>query len=452
MSTWTCSLSWDNLVYTSPPAGANRWEFIAGLRASCLQLTDPLPVHNAPLDYGDFYFHIGANDAVGNYQLVQLRFGDAEIDPPNWQTTFHLPYIPGGGASPAASGTLSITKDDVALTVTFTGPYGSQTLNLSDVAGALPDGSPGYLNAYPLRCRGMAHEFAIHDPTAFSPAIVVDHQIQWHDMIDSLNGTPYHSVALSTADPGPWWPIFYDKFDPVGGGTSSDPSQWTWTQLATREKVEAQQSIVPSIPFTWDYPDAFRIFDSFRNLRDVMASTPMDLTAMPEHDILFGAWSPAPNQAFVRRSHDHGHTWSDYAAELTTPAASISVQTYAGQVWICYYDGTHIVTQKSYDLGLSWSTPTPVSITGTNPRLVIAPDGPQFYFYFDGSGNLLLSRSLDFGVTLFDITPIPVAAGLTPQDFGAVMAADRSLVVSFILSGSWTSMRSQDLGNTWAVV
>lgn len=450
---WTAELSFDNFSYTPnpDPSGGRFDAFWVGLEAVCLPVLDPFPQFNPSPDDGNFFLAVGMIGtptfffpAPGAFQVVTVRLGDAEIQPPQWQIPSIITRYSGDSlALLTGTVTLSITKDYDADLMTFTGPLGVSTVALSAL-DALPGGPYGYFNTTPLRPRGFAQRLQLPEPTGFDPAYDVDDQVKWYDLIGRQNGTPYDTVALSSADPGNWWPINSLAFSPITG--TFDPGLapwWTYTQEALRERVRAQV-------FAAAFPE-WRQFITWKRRRPVMAANPLDLTVMPEHDALFALWESMPGEATVRRSHTDARTWKDLPLESGTPTESPSIQCFAGQVWVCYYDGSQIVTQVSKDLGLSWSVAVPVSFAGTNPRLVISPEGMFFFFYFDGT-TLALRRSTDYGASFLGLTPIPITLALTPQDFGAVWAADRRLVVSYINAGNWESKYSLDLGSSWALV
>jgi hypothetical protein len=333
-------------------------------------------------------------------------------------------------------GLLAIEKDTVTGDVRFITPAAT----ISSTCGAM-----GITQNSELRPLSIGLLLQVQIAGSVSPPELVPQtlEISFSHLYGKQDGMIISGAAMSTTDPGMWaaWQesvVFDRRITP------------TFTQEATEEDALLAKTTLdtPFFGSPGSYADAwYRVFQG----PDQMPSQPLDLTTMPEHNVLFGAWNKMPNHVTVRRSHNQGHTWTDSTAESMTAAESISIQCQASQVYVCYYNGTQIVMQASGDLGASWSNPTVVSISGTNPRLVIAPDGTFFFFYFSGT-SLVLSRSANRGVALLDATPITITTGLTAQDFGAVLSPDRLLVVSYINSGNWESKRSGDWGLTWSLV
>jgi hypothetical protein len=332
-----------------------------------------------------------------------------------------------GGASYQAGGTIAIEKDWDGFTITFFTPLGNMVMPLDTVTPG-PGPAIGNFSEAPSTT-GFWH--SMYWVGATDPVLEL---ARWKNFYWSVGGVHVDGAALTSANPG-FWEIVPDPFE------SQIPNS------NVQEALDYLTEFHATVPAN----DFFARATEYRQWMGPSVPLGLDMTTMPEHDIVFAVWEAMPAVHVLRRSHDHGHAWTDLVVGGVPGGESVTVQGFAGQVWVCYYDGTtSIVTRHSADFGLTWSSPVPVSITGTNPRLVIAPEGTFFYFYFSGT-NLVLSRSNDFGVTLFDVTPIPITASLTAQDFGAVLAADRSLVVSYINSGNWESKRSRDWGNTWAL-
>jgi len=454
LTVWAAELSFDGFVFTPDPTipitQSHQW--LVGVEAICLPVLDPMSQFNATPDDGNFFLCVGYKEGgdlfpvevIGSvvFQFVTMRLGDSEIKPSYWTTPFIMPpLIDFDTTLLTAGGTLSIVKDFASDSITFTGPLGSQSVALSAI-DALPGGPYGYTNNTPLRPRGFAHETLLPDQTVGDPSFAEINQVDWFNLIGRQDGVAYDTVALSSGDPGNWWPILALAFDRQSGATSSSLTPWwNFQQRPTRERV---QSIIDT---TTTF--SFQIFTTAKRRRPVMAANPIDIVLMPAPNLIALIWESMPTALTLRTSRDDGHTWADTEVETTTAANSPSVQVLSADLIVCYYDGIRIVTQRSRDLALTWSEPMPMAITGTNPRLVISPETGAFFFFYCASSNLLLQRSFDQGATLADATPITVALVVTPQDFGAVLAADRALVVSYTSLGQILSRKSLDFGLTW---
>jgi hypothetical protein len=446
---WKAELSFDGFTYTPTPDPAfGRFaQWWVGLEAICLPVADPFPPHNATPDDGDFAIYTGYAtggafrfSGDGAFQYVTMRLGQPDDRPQQWGQPFIISEI--SGADPAlltAGGTLSITKDYDANLMTFAGPLGTQTCSLTDI-DALPGGPYGYNNTTPLRARGYGERLLFPQPTGADPAYDIDDQVRYYNLIGRQNGVAYDTVALSAADPGDWWPTYSDAFLPGFGTISPGLSPWwTYTQLSNRQQWRVQV-------FAADYPD-WNAFITYRRRRERMPAEAIDMTLSEPTNSVFAAWMAMPDEIMVRRTENDGSTFTDVMV-ATAALDSVCIQVVNSQLWLCYTSGGQVYTQQSNDWGASWTAAMPVPIIGTNARLVISPEGAQFYFYCAG-GDLRLQRSFDQGATLFDASPITVAIVVTPQDFGAVMAADRALVVSYIALGTWITRRSRDWGASW---
>lgn len=452
-SVWTCEISWDTFVYTSPPGGVGptyRQEWRAGFEVIALPLLDAPPALNAPTDEGNWCLSLAIIEDGSAVQTVHQRGGNVNDIVFQWSTPVAVapsPFLTGAAAALTAGGTLTITKDYDAGTVTFVGPLGTQSIDLTQPAFAT------MYNPTPLRPRGVVERVTIPDPTALFPALTIDDKIRWYDMIGKENGVPYLTAPLSAAAPGTWWPVYYTAFDPLVGTSIGISFPWTWTQLTAREEIRAQVSTIPGMFGFAEYAFGYRVFDTWRRLMLAVDSA-LDMTAAREHGPLFAAlvYSTAPGVVRFRRTYDTGTSWTetDLYSNPATSNASPTMLWQKGRLYGVWQRDSAIVQSVSPDLGVSWGTPVTLAISGTNPRALVDPrHGLSFYFFID-AGDLKLRRSANFGTDWIDASPITVATSVGAQTVAAEIAADGSLLVSYIASGAWTQVRSKDLGVSWA--
>lgn len=342
------------------------------------------------------------------------------------------------GASFLAGGTIAITKDFDAGHLLFETPLGNMTAPFSWFAAGNGENQVFTPDAQPMYGNGMGHRFNRVNNT------VTQSEVQkWYDFFTTKNGVQVFGWALSAGDPGSWGPWIPQVYTGETAMVTNDG------QEATRYRTSFTWTLADDTPLVRDPSTS-----ETRYVEPPAAAFGLDLAEMREHNIAWGAWTPSTCTCIrVRRSHDDGHTWTEtVAVNGTDTVTSPSLAPFGGAVYLAYYDETtsQSLQTVSRDAGLSWSTPVPISITGSNPRLVISPEGVFFYFYISGS-DIVLQRSMDLGATLFDASPITVAAVVPAQEFGAIFAADRSLLVAYADSlGNWRTRRSLDYGLTWA--
>ena len=451
---WEAELSFDGFSYTPTPdpTGIRGGWWWVGLEAVCLPMADPFPQFNPPVDEGGFAIFTGYSDGTtifgtGAFQYVTMRLGAPESRPQQWQSPFIVSAITGGSvALLTAGGTLSITKDFTGDQMTFTGPLGTQTCSLTGI-DALPGGPYGYYNTTPLRPRGYGERLLFPDPTGPDPAYDIDDAVSYYNLIGKQNGVTYDTVALSTGDPGTWWPTYSDAFV-TGVGTIFPGLSpwWTYSQLAARQKWRVQV-------FAASYP-IWSAFITYRR-RMIESSAATDMVQVKEHGPFYATivYSADPSTVKVRKTYDNGTTWAESVlyTSVGTTNRDPSIASANGRLYVAWEQSSAILQSNSGDLGVSWSSPVTLSITGTNPRMVVDPrHHVAFYFYVDGSGVLNLLRSANFGANFIDATPIVVASGVGPQTVTAGFASDGSVIVGYIASGSWTQLRSKDYGISWA--
>lgn len=356
------------------------------------------------------------------------------------------------GTSFSAGGTLAITKDFGGSTLTFSTPLGDMTVDFA----WLTDQGHGTAYDYtpldtPLLAGGIAHGLAYSDSVPQNSETT-----RWFDFYTRKNGTITSGAALSAADPINWNASLRTGIRGVSfNAPEEDISSRYWTDASTGNPYVPEDNAQETTRYrtrclaTAGTIDAGALY----TLRASYGQPGLDLAEMPEHNIAWGAWTPpACNCVNVRRSNDSGQTWTETVAvsgTFTSPSLAIS----GGVVYLAYYDpalpGTLLTL--SHDEGNTWSTPVSISIAGSNPRLVMA-ESVMFFFSISG-GNIVLQRSMDMGSTLFDGSPITVASSVPAQDFGAVFAADRTVLVAYADSlGNWVTRISYDFGLSWSTV
>ena len=433
---WTATISFDNYSRTANPSpGFPKFDdWGAYLEAVCLPLADPMPPNNPSPDDGNFTLGVGVVDtptfffpAPGAYQVVTMRLGDAQINPTNWSRPFIISIISGASAALLAGAvTLSITKDFDGDLMTFIGPLGTQTCSLTNI-DLLPGGPYGYHNTTPLRPRGFAHRFQFPDSTGVDPAAYnIDDGTKWYNLVGLQNAVPYDTVAMSSADPGTWWPVASDAFDPFVGTVFPGLSPWwTLTQEATREAVRGQL-------FAADLPE-WRIFGLWKRRGPAMAEA-TDMATAHESGVLWRTGMSA-DMVVIERSFDNGHSWDMFVVfeDVLATNSSPTVNWYNHRLAVTWYDGTNIKEAHSVNGGENWAMPITLPFTGTNPRRVTdAMGGPSLYFYFFG-GDLLVSVTYDNGAS-YD-GPYTVTASLAAQQIDAEFSPDGSIVASYFVAG-----------------
>jgi hypothetical protein len=397
-------------------------------------------------EYHTIYYALVGKPTFGTQDPFDTNFFTS-----GWQTIFDTTSFPGSGiplrleesvgangASYFGGGMLSITKDFDAAHLLFTTPLGSMTAPFTWFAPGNGFNPVISFDAEPMLGRGMAHQFIRPDDTG----TYSDTQ-KWYDFYSYKNGVQFFGFALSAADPGSWTPWIQQ-------------TQSGFLAMVTNDGQETSRYRTSFTHAPADDTPLYRDQDT-REKRFTMAPAGifgLDLTTMPEHLMAWGVWTPESCTCVnVRHSHDAGQSWSETAAVSgTDTVASPSIQTFGVVVYVVYYDTTAAAAllTHSEDAGLTWKTPVPVSITGTNPRLLVSPDGIFFFFSLSG-GDIVLQRSMDFGSTLFDAAPITVATSVPTQDFGAAMGLDRTVLVAYADSmGNWVTRVSADVGLTWS--
>jgi hypothetical protein len=351
-----------------------------------------------------------------------------------FQGDFHQDWLDGGSRF-GSHGTLAIEKDTVTGAVRFISP----AVTLSSDASGL-----GIYQDSELRPAGIGILLQSQVASATSRPELSPQSLEvgFSNIYGKQDGTTISGAAMTITDPGMWDVWMGSRLYFIGDNV------FTSSQQALYEDAVLEHIAIPPGSgglFVSDTANAW--FRAFQGADQMPSPLPLDLMVYEPTNTLIGGWARMPHNLTTRRSQD-ARMWTDSVLQMGKDTHSLSLALFGGQLWACYHDGTNIVTQNSFDFAATWSAPMPVSISGTNPRLVISPEGMQFYFYISGA-SLLLQRSFDGGATLFDATPITVATPVTAQDFGAVYTVERVLVVAYIDTGNWVTRLSRDAGVTW---
>lgn len=442
-SVWSCSIDYSGVSVTLNVGGnpnSQAYTYQIEFHVISQPLMDMLPQFDAPVDYGHYVCTIGLDNSGLAFMGLQMQQDTSEAGPLFWPSFFGVPGISGAPqASFTGGGTITFVKDYDANKLTVTSPVGTLTLTLSDLDPFLTPAFPSYRNTFPLVPQGYGTQFTLADPTMAFPAYSVDYVTKFANILNKQDGVTVQTFPLSVGDGTNFWPDNGLAFQPgVGTVFGVLAPFWTITQEALDQKVEAKVLAATFPPY--------RIFTFWRSLTQALPG--INECPLSDTGSVLAVWHPTSAGVMLRITRDDGHTWVDTPVVQGT-TSNATVQYIGGVVYVLYFDGTTIRQTKSLDLGASWSTPVPVGISGTNPFLVAGPNGELFYFYC-ASGNLQLQRSFDGGATLFDATPIIVAAVVTPQTFGAAIAPDRTLVVSYIALGQYFARASRDYGATWS--
>src|SRR6266851_2473718 len=398
----------------------------------------------------------------GSYEWeAQFRVKQKPIPPPgepfdDWVDIFNpiggAPtfLVDAGGNNGAAffnAGLVSVTKDLNTSSYYFATPLGTMTVPFGWL-NSQPFTSPSWVpDNGPIQGIGFGHALAYSVDT-----ITNSETTKWFNFFTKLNGVTVAGNALSAADPGSWYPPFEgDWIRPttiIGGGYLGGGGfiPANSGQETTRYRSELVTTPLVDNGATWEQRLIMTGMAGFFDL---------DMTEQVEHNFTRGVWNPAvpATSLVVRRTDSDGSSWTDFTAVSGTNVLDlVTIQVFSGMVILLYHDETALTIKQSLsrDQGLTWSTRVPGSISGSSPRLVASPEGTFFYFSLF-AGDIVLQRSFDFGGTLFDGSPIVVATSVPMQAFGAVLTADKALLVAYADGmGAWITRISRDLGLTWA--
>jgi len=441
MAVWTAKVTIGNIVSTYPAPGPFGY-------------VGPLTTFQ--------YYAFGAKDLVDvRYPMILVTYringtGTAleTFEQHGFSTDGSVTNFVPGGVGHEFTGTnefetggpVTIVKDETADEYQFTGILGSSDFTFASL-GTVNDGelAPAFLEMFDVSV--STFDDALLFASTSNDTVLT---VRFNDFYGQKDAVDIKGATLATGDRGSWVP--------PSPSTAFDP--WNVTKTATMNAAIADTGAAVGFNFTTDVASApptpsgvaYQEWDQAVYLGGVTIDGMVDMTRAVEHGSIWAAiiYSTNPTELKTRRSFDTGGTWEEVLAYSSASAnSSISIVWNGGKLLAAWQSGADILQSFSRDMGTTWSTPVTLAITGTNPRLLARPDGIAFYFFFDGD-DLNLIRSADFGTSFLDASPILVAAGVGAQTVGAQFGSDGSLVVGYIVSSTWTQLRSRDLGLTWS--
>jgi hypothetical protein len=356
----------------------------------------------------------------------------AECHGPTGLLTTLTEASPGTGDPYRAGGTLAISKDFAAGTVTFDTPLGSYVHSLAAV-GDLNDDA-----VKPEQLQQTTHEAA--------PDTALVHVVRYTNFWGSQNGARYRGAPLSAAQPGSWVVPAWSVISLLG----ADP----------HAQNHANDELVQG-PKTGISDDGVRLRDW--NGGDTVSLLDRDLDALviPEHGLLFAALVKRddPGTLLLKRSGDNGRTFETFTiqSEPATYKTSPNLGWDGTRLIALWHDGLDVVRSVSLDFGNSWSATadvlpsiTPAAPDNLRPTLLYLPAHGLSYLFFRRAGNLRVQRWSILGVENIDGVgaSIQIATGAPDDRFDVGLHTDGTLRVRF--NGATTSQfRSEDWGVTW---
>lgn len=438
---WKAEVSFDAPLVTIPTAAATTG-FPAGMNLSFVAGD---ATHSFMIIYG-IREHSIAGPAVeyqsyAEYYWASPGSNDPYQGPGIWNLLTTLTEADGndGGEWRNNQGTMSITKDESADTISFATPLGTYTTSYV--------GAPIFDTDSQLRPRAISLESVIPNP--FISDQILD--VFWFGFWGSKNGVRYMGAPLSAAQPGTWlaW---------AQSSATTQPATFTNTQTSTREESKIQRLSTDvgaySTPQAWhrDWNGGDTIQQTVREI---------DLTYSPEHGVVWAAYttSAEPETLFLKTSFDDGQSWVDGVVS-SVPGQVVTgpnLACFAGMLVAVWDNGTDVVLSISRTFGNTWSIFIPVITPLDNParpawpRFIVHPsNGLAYFFFIDNGGNLKLKRSGNFGATFTDApTPLAVFAGIGNQRIDASVGGDERIRVRFQAVGLEEALWSADYGFAW---
>jgi len=381
------------------------------------------------------------------------------IDVAGVQTLLNIQDTPGSnGVSITGGGTMSIEKDEAAGVIRFICPLGTMVASLHYTGGVLGVTDFDEQNSNGLYFSGHGH--VLWRPG--DPGVVnfdVADTVRFYDAINETNGTPTLTVDMSSADPGLWYPTDVQWISSVRA-----PPFYHEGHFGPMLTDDAQEATRYRMKTSWTTTDDAGTgvgLSTFTQHTRILSNGGTgqefrDLTHAVEHGPLWATYVlPADTSKIrLRTTYDnfHSSTVTDAYDNALSANETPNINWYNDRLWLTWYDGTVVKQSFSQDMGVSWSTPVDLMISGTNPRhLVDTSSGTSFYFYIDSAQSLVLKRSGDFGKTFWDLSAITVEANVGLQTVAAEFTSAGELVVGWIdsISGDWTQLKSQDRGASW---
>lgn len=348
-------------------------------------------------------------------------------------------------------GAFAIEKDEAMNQMRFITPGGNFTFPLSDPTNTMTNFDA--LDAGGLLFRGHGHHMHIPFGDVANPT--KEATAKWYNARELTDGVQQFIIAMDTADPGTWGVDhtsmeIEDTFDAaqVGGcGVGVTLCNMDNQQLATRYQMRFTHVIADDTPSP---RSVCNVFYRYRNFSATGGS--LDSCLIEDHGPIALAYvdpSNAENLLYKIATGDVSAIFSGtiYTAGGVTNSSPSIIWT-RDRLRVYWYNGTNILSSYSFDFGTTWSTPVALSITGTNPRVLVDPNhGLAYFFYHDGA-NVKVVGSGDYGAHVG--TPVTVVAAVDAQTVAAALATDGRIVVVYVSAGTILEKKSQDLGQTWS--
>ncbi len=349
------------------------------------------------------------------------------------------------GTTFLSGGTISIEKDETGSQYIWHGILGTTTQAFGGgvIAGEL---APDKLRAQNSNIDNLSNPLNPFSPIVSSGTSL---SIPFSNFYGSQNATQIKGATLGSTDRGSW----------LGGSVGYVPWIVSITGSATLPNADTGSEVVAGIDTTSNAPDfaaEYRAWDQSVYLpgMDPGNEAKLDSIHTDEHAIHWLAYvlTGSTDTLSWKRSHDKfvssssGTLYSFSGSRNNSP----NIAWAFGKLVAIWHDGTNILISFSTDLAETWSAAVALSITGTNPRLIMNPKtGFAWLFYID-AGKLYVQRSGNFFAEVVDGSPILVVDPIEKQSITAQLALDDSLVINYVASGSVTQARSTDLGRTWS--
>lgn len=354
----------------------------------------------------------------------------------------------GNGATFFSGGTLAIEKDEAANEIRFISPGGTLTMPLVDATNT--QNNFDARDAGGLLFRGHGHH--MHIP--FGDVVANEATVKWHNARELKDGVQQFIIAMDTADPGTWGVDHTSQeidsfYAGQAGGCGSGVllCERSNVQQATRYQMQFTHVVADDTPTS---RSVCNVFYRYRNFSAAGGS--LDSCLIEDHGPIALAYvdpSNAENLLYKIATGDVSAIFSGtiYTAGSVTNSSPSIIWT-RDRLRVYWYNGTNLLHSYSFDFGTTWSTPVALSITGTNPRVLVDPNhGLAWFFYHDGA-NIKVVGSGDYGAHVG--TPVTVVAAVDAQTVAAALATDGRLVVVYVSAGTILEKKSQDLGQSWS--
>jgi hypothetical protein len=340
------------------------------------------------------------------------------------------------GTAFLSGGTLKIDKDEAGSQYTYHGFLGTTNSAFGFGTG------PGELSPDQL-----AAENSNVDQLAGSVGTTLD--VPFSNFYGSQNGTQIKGATLASGDRGSW----------LGGTAGYVPWIVGITGSATLPNPDTGSEIVAGIVTTANASDIAGEFRSWDQSVYLAGQDPgnehrVDMIRSREHGCHWLAYVLIGSTDTLRwkRTHDkwHNDTGGTIYTAMGSRNNSPNIAWSFGQLTVIWHDGTDIRRAFSNNMGEGWGTSVSLSITGTNPRLLVDTDTGFAWLFYVTAGKLYVQRSGNLFAEVVDASPILVVDPIDKQAIAAQLCLDGSLVIQYVVAGAVTQARSSDLGRTWS--